>query len=279
MLPDILEYLDYRDYLKDWYQASKQNNRFTSYRYISQKTDLDPAWIVRVFQKQGHLSEESLPKFEKLCRFDQRRIEYFRILHHFCRTKSEEQQKDLFARLMELRDIEAHTLASAELAYYNHWYVGALRALIGITQDTSNLEALAQNLSPAITLSEAQDAIEVLLKLGLIEDDQQGGWNITHRILTSGAEVQSGAVRNHHRQTLDLAIESLDRHLPEQRDISSLTLTIDQEDVAEVKERIAAFRRGLLQFAHQSTKSDKVFQLNVSFFPLSETVSDPVGEE
>ncbi|NLB63152.1 MAG: TIGR02147 family protein [Fibrobacter sp.] len=279
MLPDVLDYLDYRDYLKEWYQESKKRNRFTSYRYISQKTDLDPAWIVRVFQKQGHLSEESLPKFEKLCRLDQRRIEYFRTLHHFCRTKSPEQQKDLYTRLMELRDIEARMLENAELSFYNHWFVGALRALIGITQDTSDLDKLAKNLSPAISPKEAESAIKVLQKLELIEEDGVGGWNITDRILTSGPQVQSGAVRNHHRQTLDLAIDSLDRHHPNQRDISSLTLTIDKEDIEEIKERIAAFRRGLLQFAHQSTTSNKVFQLNVSFFPLSETVSDPVGEE
>ena len=53
---DVLEYLEYRDFLKDWFAESKKDNPFTSYRYLSQKTGVDPAWLVRVFQKGGHLN-------------------------------------------------------------------------------------------------------------------------------------------------------------------------------------------------------------------------------
>ena len=35
---DVLEYLEYRDFLKDWFAESKKDNPFTSYRYLSQKT-------------------------------------------------------------------------------------------------------------------------------------------------------------------------------------------------------------------------------------------------
>ena len=67
---DVLEYLEYRDFLKDWFAESKKDNPFTSYRYLSQKTGVDPAWLVRVFQKGGHLNEDSLPVFIRLCKLD-----------------------------------------------------------------------------------------------------------------------------------------------------------------------------------------------------------------
>ena len=87
-MPDILDYLEYREFLRDWFIESKKENRFTSYRYLGQKTGVDPAWLVRVFQKEGHLNEEALPAFIRLCSFDDRRAEYFRILYRFCKTKA-----------------------------------------------------------------------------------------------------------------------------------------------------------------------------------------------
>jgi len=266
---DVLEYLDYRDFLRDWFVESKKQNRVTSYRYLGQKTGLDPAWLVRVFQKEGHLNEESIPTFQKLFAFDERRSEYFRILHRFCKSKSPDDQREHFQRLMELREMEARKLDSPELTYFGSWSTAALRALIGITQNTSDIQLVASRLSPSISASEAADALELLRKLNLVEPDGHGGWNITDRIVTTGNEVQSHAVRHYHRNILALAEQSLERHPPESRDISSVTLTIDEEDIPEIKERVAEFRRGLLQFARASENANRVYNLSISLFPLS----------
>jgi len=273
-MPELLEYLEYREYLRDWFTESKREHRFTSYRYLSQKTGLDPAWIVRVFQKEGHLSEEVVPTFIRLCGFDERRAEYFRVLHRFCKAKSPEDQREHYNRLMELREVGGRRLESPELVYFSDWGTTALRALIGITQDTSNIETLGQRLSPPISSEEARTALEVLQKLGLVKPDGRKGWNITDRIVTTGSEVQSSAVRQFHRRTLELAQESLDRHKPEERDITSVTLTLHEEDLAEIKERIGEFRRGLLQFARASENANRVYHLNIAVFPLSEP-TDP----
>lgn len=274
MLPDVLEFLEYREYLREWFAESKRQNRFTSYRYLAQKTGLDPAWIVRVFQKEGHLNEDVVPSFIKLCNLDERRAEYFRVLHRFCKSKSPEDQKELFTRLLELRDLELRHLDSPELQYFSSASTVALRSLIGISKHTHDIGALGSQLSPPISAIEAQHALSVLQKLGLVESDGHGGWNITDRLVTTGAEVRSEAVRQYHRHTLDLARESLTRHQPEERDISSVALTIPTEDIAEIKERIAEFRKSLLAFARNAKGADRVYQLNLAFFPLSDTVQE-----
>ncbi len=274
MLPDVLEFLEYREYLREWFAESKRQNRFTSYRYLAQKTGLDPAWIVRVFQKEGHLNEDVVPSFIKLCNLDERRAEYFRVLHRFCKSKSPDDQKELFTRLLELRDLELRHLDSPELQYFSNASTVALRSLIGISKHTHDISALGSQLSPPISATEAQHALSVLQKLGLVESDGHGGWNITDRLVTTGAEVRSEAVRQYHRHTLELARESLSRHLPEERDISSVALTIPTEDIAEIKERIAEFRKSLLAFARNAKGADRVYQLNLAFFPLSGTVQE-----
>lgn len=279
MSPDVLEYLEYREYLRDWFAESKRQNRFTSYRYLARKTGLDAGWLARIFQREGHLSEEYVPTFLKLCALDERRSEYFRVLHRFCRTKSPDEQKDCYRRLLELREIEARPLEAAELNYFSQWSTTALRALIGISSRTQDIAELAAKLEPAITPAEAQVALEVLRKLALIREDGKGGWDITDRILTTGAEVRSGAVRQFHRTMLELAAQSLERHATEERDISSITLTLDHEDMEEVKARVAEFRKGLLQFARSSGLANRVYNLTIAFFPLSGVVQDVAAVE
>ena len=89
---DVLDYLEYREYLKDWFVESKKDNPFTSYRYLGQKTGVDPAWLVRVFQKEGHLNESTLPVFIRLCGKDDRRAGYFKTLYRFYKTKDKQTQ-------------------------------------------------------------------------------------------------------------------------------------------------------------------------------------------
>lgn len=278
-MPDVLDYLEYREFLRDWFIESKKENRFTSYRYLGQKTGVDPAWLVRVFQKEGHLNEEALPAFIRLCSFDDRRAEYFRILYRFCKTKAKASLSELYCRLMELREMEARVLTSPEFMYFGNWACTALRALVGISQDTSDLTVLANHLNPPISQKDAHNALEVLKQLKLIEPDGHGGWNITQQIVTTGGEVKSRAVRDFHRRTLELAQESLDRHSVAERDVSSIVFTVDEADIPEFKQRIEDFRRGLLQFAKRSENANRVYALNVSMFPLSDVIENPASSD
>src|SRR5574344_4558 len=278
-MSDVLDYLEYREFLKDWFVESKKDNRFTSYRYLGQKTGVDPAWLVRVFQKEGHLNEEALPAFIRLCGFDDRRAEYFRILYRFCKTKAKSSLSELYCRLMALREMEARVLTSPEFMYFGNWACTALRALIGISENTSDLHAVANHLNPPISQNDARNALEVLKQLKLIEKDGHGGWNITQQIVTTGGEVKSSAVRDFHRRTLELAQESLDRHPIAERDVSSIVFTVDEADIPEFKQRIEDFRRGLLQFAKRSENANRVYALNVSMFPLSDVIENPASSD
>ncbi len=279
-MPEVLEYLEYREFLRDWFVETKKDNPFTSYRYLGQKTGVDPAWLVRVFQKEGHLNESTLPVFIRLCGLDDRRAEYFKTLYRFNKTKAKQTLSELYYRLMELRSLETRVLSTPELSYFGSWACAALRALIGISKDTSDISKLGANLTPAISQDEARNALGIMKQLGLVVPDGNGGWNITDQIISTGGEVKSTAVRDFHRRTMELGLESIDRHKPEDRDISSVVFTADESDLPEIRHRIEEFRRGLLQFARKSERADRVYALNIAMFPLSNKVDDPyVSEE
>ena len=189
-MPEVLDYLEYREYLKDWFVETKKDNPFTSYRYLGQKTGVDPAWLVRVFQKEGHLNESTLPVFIRICGLDDRRAEYFKTLYRFNKTKAKQTLSELYYKLLELRSLETRVLSEPELAYFGSWACAALRALIGITKDTSDITGLGKHLNPPISQDDARNALGILKQLGLVVPDGTGGWNITDQIISTGGEVK-----------------------------------------------------------------------------------------
>jgi uncharacterized protein (TIGR02147 family) len=70
---------------------------------------------------------------------------------------------------------------------------------------------------------------------------------------------------------MKLAAESMERFAQKERDISSLTLCLDQEGLCEVKARLRAFRRELLELSEVAKSPRQVVQVNMQLFPLSDS--------
>jgi uncharacterized protein (TIGR02147 family) len=77
------------------------------------------------------------------------------------------------------------------------------------------------------------------------------------------------AVREFQKETITLASRSLDKQSAQRRDISTVTFTVAQKDMDELRERIAEFRSSLVAMVGQSSDADTVYQLNVQLFPMS----------
>ena len=134
---------------------------------------------------------------------------------------------------------------------------------------TDNYAALAEKLNPPITETKAKRSIALLKKLGLIKKSDTGTWELTDKVITTGEHYRSFAVKTFQEETMRLAIESLERHQPGDRNISTVTITLSESNFKAVNEVIRNFRETLLQLARDDNVPDKVYQLNVQLFPLT----------
>ena len=107
------------------------------------------------------------------------------------------------------------------------------------------------------------------MDLGMIKQDAEGKWERQDSAVTTGPEVQSIMIANFHKKMLQLAAESIDRHEAEKRDITSVTMSVNSNTMAEIKERIAAFRREIVQMANNDIDANQVVQLHMLAFPLT----------
>ena len=271
----VYDYLDYRSYLRDYYQARKKDNEAFSYRYIGNKVGLDPGYVLRVLKGGYHLSEKSIPAFVKVCRLSGRQGAYFKALVHFGKAKSEEQRNLFLEKLIALRSVGARRVEEAQFEFYRKWHYSAVRSLLGFYPFKGDYQALANRLSPAITVAEAEAAIALLLKLNFIEKDSSGRYVLCDTLITTGKDWRSFAVKTFQGETIRLAGESLARHEKDRRDISTATVAVAAADLEDFRERIREFRESILKFAAKSATADSVYQFNVQWFPL--TVPDGIG--
>lgn len=77
----------------------------------------------------------------------------------------------------------------------------------------------------------------------------------------------SAALRRANREYIEKAIYSIEKHDPEDRDITGITMAIEKKKIPEARKRIQEFRRSLCKYL-ESGKKDEVYRLNVQLFPI-----------
>lgn len=266
----IKDYIEYRDYLRDFYTEKKNSNSFYSLRYMGRKVSVDPSHLVKIFQRQRHIGNSLIDVFITHCNLSGSDAEYFANLVRFNKAKSDRDIKMYYEKLLALKGAGARSLEKSQYEFYTKWYYSAILTLLDFYPLTDDYAALAAKVTPPITEAKARKAVALLEQLGLIKRTESGGWQLTHKIISTGKHYRSIAVKTFQEETMRLAMESLHRHPPEKRNISTVTITIAESNFDHLNEMIAQFREHLLQIALDEKKPDKVYQLNMQLFPLTQ---------
>jgi uncharacterized protein (TIGR02147 family) len=268
---DVFAYLDYRAFLRDYYNLRKASARGFSYRSFSRRAGLtSPNYLKLVIDGKRNLSASMAKRFAEACglaRDDQR---YFVDLVAFGQATTLSDRDQYYARLTGFqRYRQAHKLDLAHAAYYSAWYMPAIRELAARSDFDANPQWIARQLVPEITASEAQRALDTLLELGLLVMSADGSVKQQDVLLSTGPETRGLHIANYHRTMMQRATESIDLVGPKDRDISSLTLCLGRDGVRAFKERVQRFRKELLELSALETDPEQVVQLNFQLFPLS----------
>jgi uncharacterized protein (TIGR02147 family) len=272
---DVYQYLDYRKLLKDLYLEKKALNSNFSYRYISLKTGIrSSGYFANILSGKSNISLKLVLKLSQLFSLKKPEAEYFELLVLFNQSKTHDEKNHLFDRILKLKKSKIKTLLPEYYEYFNNWYYVVIREMLDFVPFKGDYESLAQKISPAITTKEAERAIVVLESLGLIQKNAKGIYERVDALVTTGEEVESTAIVNFQKATLDLAKRSFDAFPKSARDISTLTISISQKNLQRIKERIRNVRREILELAKSDPFTDTVYQLEFIAFPVTK-LNDP----
>ena len=88
-------------------------------------------------------------------------------------------------------------------------------------------------------------------------------------VVSTGPETRSMNIGNYHAEMMRRATAAIELVPAAERDISSLTMCLGDEGLAQLKQRIQEFRRELIEIAEAEARPSQIVQLNFQLFPLS----------
>ena len=260
---------DYRDFLKEYYDRRKAEMPFYSYRMMGDKLGLDSSYLYRVLQKKQHLPAHALPAAKEILNLSGREAEYFDLLFSAAVTKDKGKREELMAKALDLRDVDRHSLQAAELKLLENWWIPAVRAYLELNGGVVNVKQISRDLCPPITEAQAQDAIDTLLEVGLVKKMASGKLAVTDAHLTAGGPEKKLAVRHFQKEVLSLASDALDNIPVDERNISTLTLSVDQSCFDDLGDMLREFRRLVQKRVDSAKNPDRVMQLSMAFYPIA----------
>ncbi len=127
----IFSYIDYRYYLRDYYDEKKQSTRYFSTRYFAKKAGLSSASFLReVINGKKNLTKYSIEKFAKALQLSSKETRFFKHLVFFNQANSADDKQEHYAVLLSLMNtIKEHRLTVQQHQVYNQWYVPVIREL------------------------------------------------------------------------------------------------------------------------------------------------------
>jgi uncharacterized protein (TIGR02147 family) len=268
---NLLAYSDYRAYLRDYYATRKTADANFSFRYLSARAGINSsAYFKYVMDGKRNLSQTTLLKTCQALGLKDKDAEYFQSLVFFNQAKTLKEKNLYFDKLTRLRgDYERRKVEEAQYAFYGEWHHSAVRELLECLRFKGDYPALAKRLLPAITPTQAEASVALLVRLGLAKKDSQGRWRQTDPVLTTGGQVEAEVVIGFQKRMLELALEAYELASPSERLMSSTTFGISEENFELFRKKIRDFKAELLELARMDKSPERVFQLNLNLFPLS----------
>jgi uncharacterized protein (TIGR02147 family) len=272
--PEVFAYRDYRTYLRDVYSFRKESEYGFSYRAFARQAGLSsPNYLKLVTDGQRNLTAEMAGRFARALGLRGEPASYFCDLVAFNQAGAAPERERCYARLTRYRRYRnSFRLDDAHAAYHSEWYVPAIRELAACQGFREDPRWIARTLQPAISTKQAEQALAVLERLGLLVRDASGKLVHNEPTLTTGEDRPLGHhVTTFHRAMLERAAEALDSVPRQEREIASLTLGLSPERARTFKARLQALRRELLDASLDDADGDptRVVQINFQMFPLS----------
>ena len=272
-MKSVLSYIDYRRYLRDFYEEKKQTTRFFSTRYFAQKAGLSSASFLReVINGKKNLGNRSVDKFIRALDLTGKEARFFKHLVSFNQAAGADEKQDHYAVLLSLMNsVKEFQLTAQQLQVFNYWYVPVIRELACIIDFGDDFALLAKSVYPTIRSSEAKSAVRLLVRLKMLRKLENGMYEQSSRAVRAKSELDAMAVMNFTRAMTEKAINALITLPKDERNFSTVTCGMSRSCYELILAEISAFKDRVVAIINNDTRTrtDRVYHVNFQIFPVS----------
>ncbi len=272
-LKSIFEYTDYRCYLRDYVAHRRRSNAAFSYRSIAHRMQCDAGWFNRIVTGKRNISAEHVLKLTAILAMNKKERNYFELLVQFNQAKKQAEKDHYFEQMHQFRLTRVKEVSVQQYAMYSHWYYVVIREFLHVVKERCTpvtAEMLRDHIEPRVKLGEVQDALLALEKLGIVQHNEEGGYELRDRFITTGAAAPQVIVNRILIEFMELAKAAIDRVPRGQRSMSSVTFSASAATCAKIQSRVDEIRREILAMVEADPEQpSRVFHLNLHLFPVS----------
>lgn len=252
------------DFIKNEFTNRVTKNSKYSMRAFARDLDISPATLTNILKKQSGLSVQQAESIAQKLNLVLEEKDFFHTLNEkdFARSKTNRSSAD--ARLYRY-ETRYNTLTSDTFILIKEWYHLAIMELTKVEGFSEEAEWIAGKLH--ITVTEAQAAMERLIRLEILER-VEGRLQPSKDYLIILSKPDSEAVKSFQVTILEKLMASLDNQPRTNRDIASIVMSFNKDQLEEVKEDIKNFRRDLSLKLQLNPHHDSVYCLTTAFFQL-----------
>ena len=272
----IIEYTDFRKFMRDYYEERKRCSAF-SWREFSKIAGFSsPSYMKVVCDGKSKLSRIGVERTGAAIGLAGFEMDYFRAMVKFGQAEVESKKVAAYEEMLSIAKVYKVRVLEGDLfEFYDTWRNPVLRELAPLMPGATPGE-LAKMCYPEVSAQEVQESLAFLTKAGLLKKTE--GKLVQSETSVKGSnDATRLAMRGMHRMMSQLATPALE--LPvEERNFSGVTMGLSRESYSKIENLLDEFRRKIIAVAAEEKNVEQVYRLNLQLFPLTKNVKERKNE-
>lgn len=256
MMKSSEEQTDFRAFLKGELTRRCSSNPRYSLRAFAGYLDLDPSFLSKLLSGKRAITAPLVESITSKFTLSPEQVEKFKLglLPH---------------RSKDPIPISYQNLTLDHFKIISQWEHFAILELTTVKGFNPSVEWIAHALG--ISFNQTFDAVNRLFQNDFLKADETGKWiNSSGNNTTIHHALTTKALKELQTQLLSKAVDALQDTPLSLRDQSALTLALNSKQLPRAKELLRKFRREFDEILQQDQDHrDSVYQLTISFFPLT----------
>lgn len=255
----------YQKFLKDELDRRKRRNGSYSLRAYARDIGVPSSKLSQYINGECGLSAEKAEYIAGKLRLSPAEVELFSCSAEASHARDAVSRDLAKERLQELLSRVFNNVNMEKFSLIRDWYHFAILELTEVSGFQSSVQWIAQVLG--IPENQVQEAVERLDLLGLLDVSGER-WVQTQKDFETPPDFKSRAIREYHRQMLNV-VESRFEDIPlELRELGSVVFALDKDLVPEFKDLLRRFQKEAAALAERSSQKDSVYVLNYQLLPV-----------
>ena len=271
--PDVLQYTNYRVFLRDYYEFKKKTVPAFSLRFFAEKAGLSShAHLKLTIDGKRNITKNTVVKLIHGLGLESQRAAYFESLVFFNQAQTDADKQVYYAQLLKASPrSKLHKMDKAQFRIFREWHHSAILEMVALKDFRPIPDWISKRLGGLVTPAQVTESLKLLVEVGLLVKTANG-YRQRDPLITTDDEVQDMMVKMYHLQMLKLSANMLSVLSGAQRDVSALTFSIKREDFPNLKKHLQLMRKELLDFSAKAGEAEDVVQVNIQLYPLTRGV-------